>query len=309
MKALLLLFLLGCYEWIFSQNTPPCSGKPPVSAISSGKSKRRINKYKDLKNIRLDSLSGKKEIDSILYSSDVFINLLQHLTDPAKDYDGFRVYIATYPNTQAGPSVPDSGYDHITYGHQDCFTLIYVPTTCGLTPARDTIHIDDLHSCYVIKGNTLDSIDAYSPGGAFLSQWIQKYRSRRMPFFAMDGNGYVNKGALSFTHQQRLFRETESIWYKGSEARNGTNGVLDYIRCSENHVVAVSANFAGYLLKGKPWSYKLTLVFGIQSTTNNLYGNKELFVSYSVQNSDTGKPCPPPNPCNTTVGSALPLNQ
>ena len=130
-----------------------------------------------------------------------------------------------------------------------------------------------------------------------------------MPFFAMDGNGYVNKGALSFTHKQRLFRETESIWYKGSEARNGTNGVLDYILCSENNVVAVSANFAGYLLKGKPWSYKLTLVFGLQSIKINPSGDKELFelfVSYNVQSSDTGKPCPPPSSCNTTIGSALP---
>ena len=255
--------------------------------------------------------TGKMETEAIpTYSKDVFVELLDSLTLPDKHYDGFRVYMATYPQLPAKPNAPDSGYSHMTAGQKDCFTLIYVPTRYGgKTPNNELIHNDDTNRCFIIKDDVLEKIDATTQAGIFLSQWINKYRSQRMPFFSMDGNGYINKGAFAF-HGMRQFRETESIWYDSAQTKNGHDGLLDFIKCADHHVDYITVKFAGYLVKAKPWSYKLTLIFVLQSNTNAFYGgkSKELFVYYkaasTTQNSDTGKPCPPPTTCN---GSALPI--
>lgn len=312
MKVLLILLLLACYEYTYSQDAPPCSAGSPSSAISSTKAKKRINRYRNHKNLRLEIFTGKKEIDTIpSYSRDVFVELLDSLTLPGKHYDGFRVYMATYPNSPAAPNTPDSGYSHVAPGQEDHFTLIYVPTRYGGEVNKQPVHNDDTNRCFIIKDNVLEKIDAPTPDGSFLSKWINKYRSQRMGFLAMDGNGYVNKGAFAF-HKLRSFRETESIWYDIAQTSNGKDGLLDFIKCSNSHVDLITVNFAGYLLKSQDWSYKLTLIFELQSFTNAFNGgkSKELFVYYkaaaTTKNSDTGKPCPPPTPCN---GSALPINK
>jgi len=323
MKKAFVLILLTINVKLFCQSVDPCEAHRPKSEISLSESNKRVKIYKSKKNPELLSQIGRKEIESISYTRDAFVNLLREFAKPSADYDGFRVYYATYPVFQSSPPAGlDSGYKYVPPGEgkSDCFTLIFVPTTKGVNAAGKPIHNDKLDQCFIYDGADFVPKDAATD--KFLRSWIMKYRQLRMPIFDKHGNGRLNKGVFSFTHVQRFFYETESLWYSISHVVNKEQkGLLDFLICKEKQITLVSANFAGYRRKANEGDYdkfrtgpenlrvsrqpkyQLTLIFKFIGPGAG--GNKSrlaLVFADTETATDTAKPCPPPNEqgaCNT----------
>ena len=313
MKAIFAIMFLCYVSGLNAQGDPACNVKEPVTVITQRRAAKRIKKFNEYKNPVLKKYNGQDEISSVDYSQQSFVSLLKQLVGGS--HDGFRVYFAVYPGIQKNGT--DSGYAHVPAGKENHLTLIFVPTSLGMPlppPSKRSSHNDDIKTCFILDAGVFKPFDANAAQNHFISEWIEKYRLRRVHYLNYDGNAYINKRFLSVS-KMKMFEETASIWYDKNSITNGKDGLLEFLECQNNNIETINTNFAVYLRKGKEWSYHLTLVFDLISPNkNNLLGRKNYFVTYRPTTagstpSDTGKPCPPPNGGCQSEGAKLPVTQ
>lgn len=296
---------------------PQCTGKsrPPFTIIGSGLAEKRMKNYQ--KKI---SDCGLHLVPYVKYSINGAISLVNKLI--AASYDGYRAYFAVYPSKQANAT--DSGYNLVPTDQDGKLTLIYVPTSPGgiyIAPngKKYAVHIDDTLNAMIVKD---DNYKIISP--KYASMWIHKA--------ALQVLDTMERWQHVYGHRKN-FLETHSLWYDDRYVRhnktyqNSLWDILQYKKCCfpNSQVYAKFAAFSWSNLEHYP--YKLSIVFQVKSGKNSQFvslfsydrshwakyafkaeykaaiSNKAILSNQS--GSDTGKPCPPPNPCGTNVGSLL----
>lgn len=287
---------------------------PPWTRVGKGTIKSRIDTYKQKRSeCQLDLA------DEVKYKIEGVIDLLTPFAADTS-YDGFRAYIAVYPDKRKPHSPNDSAYGKVPTNQWGKLTLIYVPTK------KDGIyrqngkkyrrHIDQIAHCMIIVGDKAVSITA-----AIASKWIHKAE-------------HLVLDSLQAYRQKKdvTFKETHSLWYSLTYVRdNGIhNGLLEIMRCRKcchraTHVYAKFAAFPEGNVFHANLKYKLSLIFqlGIDAEGQSVsllsddlskWGKETYEQEYGMEalaensgGSDTGHPCPPPTPCNgTTAGALLP---
>jgi hypothetical protein len=291
-----------------------CKTKPPMTLIWGSTVKVRIANYK--RRMRRAGLPAAGDVPNNIEGA---IALLTIMLNRTKNYEGFRAYFAMYPDAQQ-PKTPDSGYTLVPDNLWGRLTLIYVPTNPGgtYTSPQDhktyQRHIDDDANCMIIFDNTVKLVPK-----DIAKMWVHKAECNLLD--TLD----------NFRHKKHhpKFNETHALWYDMNYVRgdcSGENNLLHILCCKQKcGVKHVYVKFAAYLTR---YHHQLTVVFQLDEGKNNEYltlysrdmskrERNEFANCYGLaasgsggSGSDTGNPCPPPNPCNlTTAGASLPSKQ
>jgi len=290
---------------------PDCTchnNRPPWTLITGPMASLRINAYK-----RKVGRCKLTPADDVKYSIAGAIDLLTKVN--VSGYDGFRVYFAMYPSKRQAKT-GDSACDKVPTGLDNKWTLIFVPTSDGGWYKegwkRYKRHVDDTNHCMIIGDNAA------------------------VPITAKDASSWINKAAPMIDSLERhrkktfpTFHETRNLWYnkKYVEDNCTKNGLLQVLICKKCFGTQnVLAKFSAFYFN-QYWN-QLTLVFQVDTGVHKEYltlnsGDRSFRarndwtkcfpvavgagVAAQSGGSDTGKPCPPPTPCNgTTAGAALP---
>jgi hypothetical protein len=311
MKKVFLLLLIFITYQSFGQSIPCQKVPQTLSHIGKIRAFMRQRVY-NRKNRNLKKHIGYKEITSISYSPNAFLDILMKVTDTSSHYDGLRVYYAVYPKTS---NDIDSSY--ISIGMNNRFTLIYVPTIWADSSKE---HLDDLKNCWIIKNNEPNAIaiNLTDPKQTdFISKWIWNYDTTRWNFLNIEGSKHTRRNKVQF-------QETKSMWYdagflKHNDSNSGLIDYLNYFMCKKK-INTVRIKFTGYALRTYTFSDHLSLVFNFYknkkrddiSTINiapsyDNYLTKEVnSKSISSGNTDTGVPCPPYPQGQTKCPGSLP---
>jgi hypothetical protein len=225
--------------------------------------------------------------DRINYDPNGALELLEKLAKCDSNYDGYRVYFAEYPHTNAS----DSGGNLVPTGKWGQPTLLFVPTK-----KVGTIHQDDTDMIMDIKGDKVVPVPK-----PIASMWIKLARKEYWQNFQNQGKNKKHPN----------FMETESLWYAmaGAVADGDHPALLDILKCRLDckRVTRVSARFAAFESWHQTYPRQLTLIFTISNRKKTynitLYSGDSQTKAMSG-GSDTGIPCPPP-PGNCD-GSLLP---
>lgn len=309
MKKLIFFMLILSYSFGFSQYEKVvlvpghcrCSIFPPAGHTMRNIAKKRFLLYGNKKKSSQQLTLG----DQKTYSTTAIETLFEKVTSTSANYDGLRIYFASYPSYTSAPT-PDSGYDLVPTGQYDSIALIFVPTSPDSSQDTDstTYHADDLKNCWTILGDQVKVINA-----DVASRWIKRARNQYLKQFDDDGKS---------KHFPNGFYETNSLWYPSTLiASRGLshNGLIDYLQCRIccKDIDAVILQFGAFLLNNQEgYKYQLNLVFNY----HKIGGKKDIYFTFSPsttgsgQLTDTGKPCPPPNGPNgcAMVGALLPTN-
>jgi hypothetical protein len=271
---------------------------PPFPRIPVQLARDCIRLFKDHKKTIFNKFHPQKpEVECVQYTPEVFFDLLTRLTDPSKNYVGFKVYPACY-KVGVGGTVPA--------GLEDNLTLVYMPTT-GSTPQND------LTNCLIVYDNKVWSVDV-TPANHFVRQWVAHYQTR-LPDLNDDGRVVTGRDP---------FQDTKSLYYELANfgRRSNGDGVIDYVECRMNDTVnkleSVDVLFAGFPAtalsegSGKSIGYQLTLIFSFPPPALRAH-EESIFFSFFISSRmrdkekffadddpvDTGNPCPP-NVCDPT---------
>lgn len=308
-KALFWMFLL-LNHFAFSQKTNlkkteqnnfkcHCSILPHRGGLSGRNSKRRIDLYNEKK-----ASSNQTELQNQINYYPQAIDQVFTLAED-KNHDGLRIYFASYPSgTGSTQEAIDSGYSLVPPNMFGQMALIFVPTKTD--PKNTESHTDDLDNCLTIKDRIMVPIDP-----KIASSWIIKAQNQYLEKFEADGKRVINS----------KYNEAHALWYKGKIFGGKLlNGLRKYLECRicSNNIDSVQIHFGAFYPKTKPSvGYQLTLLFRYHNPDKNapFYTNDDLYEFIIKPNkktgklyandSDTGKPCPPPA-CNT-LGAMLPL--
>jgi hypothetical protein len=288
-----------------------CKTGPPMTLVLWPTVKVRIGNYK-----RRMKRAGLPVADDVTYSIDGAIDLLDKMVNSTKTYGGFRAYFAMYP-CQKQPNQPDSGYSLVPDNLWGKLTLIYVPTMPGgdiyvQNGKKYQRHMDDSANCLIVGDNAVVPVPK-----DIAKMWVHKAECNLLD--SLD----------RFRHKKHhpKFHETHSLWYDLNYVKGdcSNNGLLYILQCKKSCCVKhVYVRFAAYLTRH---SHQLTVVFQLDSGKNQQFltlysrdlskqARKQFANCYGAtlagdnsSGSDTGNPCPPPNPCNlTTAGASLPSN-
>jgi hypothetical protein len=287
-----------------------CSNRPPATLVPPWEASWRVRAYQNrLSECKLSMA------DEVAYDKDGAIALLKKLTSNS-GCDGFRAYFAIYP---CRPN-SDSGYKLVPDGQGGKLTLIYVPTTLNGVYTQNgkdhPRHLDDTTHCMIIRADSVEEIHS-----KYASMWISK--AQKYFLDSLENYRHIHK------RFGKNFRQTHSLWYdmRYVRHRKKSNGLLEILLCRKccHTLDSVHARFAAFLSPNfYGYQHKLSVVFklshGDTSDYVSLYSHdgssrskaefrKEFHLMGSQEDtggSDTGNPCPPPNPCNSTTGALLP---
>ncbi len=300
-----------------SKCTPPVS-----SSIEPALASARIKLYTDYKKPVLDRIIGyKNEISVIQYDPNVFLQLLNKITEPTspvdpteKLYDGMRVYFANYcyhPNDCDGNTCIPTDPSSATNDCRDNLTLIFVPTSLN---SGD--HLDDISNCIIIKKSDQGDEVFNLPNPATVGSKEKDTASRWIKNF-QNGKGIALATDARFRTGNANFMETNSLWYSLEIIQD----LIDYLTCllTDNPPIkCVKIHIASFITPEespqKYPSFQLSLVFefyqpGVDKEKGqSIYFGSKSFAKMKGNNlgggdSDTGLPCPPSTACQ---GSGLP---